>query len=428
MTVTLFLCLIVFVFPSRSAPPIHTQSGQAEKRILRLSDAVRLALLNNPRILSAQKDITIAEQRVKEARSLFFPEVGFGANLTKFDAQRLFLINPDIGPQVLDNRSPDKELLSGRVFLRQSIYSGGRYVHTLQLAQAALKQARARDEAAKMDVLFEVKQLYYRLLMAQEALRLCEERFAQAQAEFAQGQGFSGWEALSAHETLTQMRSECAERRQELHGVQLEFLKTVNLELDVSVSVEAELLQSPVDLELPRAIVWALELRPELQSETYKAQMDAIAVNLAMSERIPTITLLADYEVVGPEFLPDRTNWHTTLSVRFPFSYHFWSQIRQKRAEQRQGELNRAALQDRVRLEVRQAYSAHQFWLQEADSRKKEWERLQALYAREMPGFGRFRRLQALSWLLNSQLRYLEGRTRRWIYQAQLERAVGKEL
>ena len=63
----------------------------------------------------------------------------------------------------------------------------------------------------------------------------------------------------------------------------LDFLKALNLELDTSFSVAGRLEQQSAAVDPQKAALWAMELRPELQAETFRAQMDALAVNLAIS-------------------------------------------------------------------------------------------------------------------------------------------------
>ena len=157
--------------------------------------------------------------------------------------------------------------------------------------------------------------------------------------------------------------------------------------------------------------------------------MDAIAVNLAISRRNPTIFLAGDYELTAQRFPLKNNNWDMTLGITIPFTYDFWSQLKGKRAEQRQGELARAALQDRVRLEVRQAAEALRWWQEEWPRRESQWKKVTALYdeASGKPG-ATLSRLRARDGVLELRLAYLSAVTEHILARARFERAVGREL
>ena len=301
------------------------------ERVLSLEDSIQLALLNNAPLLSSEQDILIAEQRMKEARYLFLPEISLSGHLTRFNADRLFALSPEFGSVLLSPSARDI-LYTGKASLRQSVYAGGRHSHTLNLTYAALQQARTHHETAQMDVVFQAKRVFYQLLYTQEGSRACQERRKEGETLTASPLG--GWDWIESQGILQEIRSRCSQWNHELDLARLEYLRALGLELETRVQVKGELKTNPVNADLNKATVWALDLRPELRSEVFKAQMDAIAVNLAMSRRIPSIIFGADYELVGPDFLPETVNWDATLSIQFPLSYNLWPQIRQRRAEQ----------------------------------------------------------------------------------------------
>ena len=157
--------------------------------------------------------------------------------------------------------------------------------------------------------------------------------------------------------------------------------------------------------------------------------MDAIGVNLAISRRNPTVFLAGDYELTAQRFPLKNNNWDMTLGIRIPFAYDFWSQLKQKRAEQRQGELTRAELQDRVRLEVRQAAETLRWWQEEWPRRESQWKRVSALYDEAADKSGpALSRLRARDGVLELRLAYLSAVTEHILARARFERAVGREL
>lgn len=408
------------------APALKGSPWPEAVRELTLEDAERTAALNNPTLLSAEQDIVVAEQRVKEARFLFYPELGLQASAARYDARYPFALAPEYRSVLLFPSDHDA-IFSGRAYLRQPIYEGGRYMNLLKLAQTALKQAQTRYDAVKLDTGYNTRKVFYRLMLAQELHAAISKR-AEAVAAVLK-RGLSGWERVETEALSAELRARENEARHAEDGARLDLLKNLNLELDTPLHVVGGLTTKTVDIDLDRATLWATELRPELQTETYRAQMDAISINLAIGRRSPTLEMGADYEVTGQRFPLRQNNWDLTVGLKIPFSYDFWTQLKQKRAEQRQGDIKRAEIHDRVRLEVRQAFEDLQFWQREWPAREEEYSRLKILADGVAPSQGLgLPALRAHLGILGAQERWLSAVHEHILARARLERAVGRKL
>ncbi|MBI2362535.1 MAG: patatin-like phospholipase family protein, partial [Elusimicrobia bacterium] len=134
--------------------------------------------------------------------------------------------------------------------------------------------------------------------------------------------------------------------------------------------------------------------------------MDAIAVNLALGRRTPSVLLGMDYELTGQTFPLRQNNWDATVGVRLPFSFDFWTQHHQRLSEQRQSEVRRAELRDRIQLEVRRAYADLMHWQAEWPRREKDWQTLKDLGERAGAAPG------SPAWLESSKLVLSAGAVR----------------
>lgn len=402
-----------------------------------LEEAQRLALLNDARLLTAAQDTIIADERVREAKYQFFPEIGLQASATKYEARypfalggefRNILLFPD-RPGIFRNNDSDS-LYSGRGYFQMTLYEGGRGWSTLKLAQAGQKQARSNHDSVKMDLALSVREAFFRLLLAQERVALTDALLASVE-DAVRGGRLDGWDRVEAEARVAEARGRSSEAAHNLELRRLEFLKILNLELDTPFKLIGTLDAKPVEVDIDKAVLWAMELRPELQSETYKAQMDEISVNLAQQRRIPTVFLASDYELTDSE-LPMRNrlnNWAATVGVRIPISYDYWSQLKQRRAEQRQGQLKRAELQDNVRLQVRRAYADLVYWQKETPLRETQWKRVQSLYDTAARGAGgALGRARSLAGVVDLKLAYLTAVTEQILAVGRFERAVGRRI
>lgn len=390
-----------------------------------LEDAERVAMRNSAKVLSVEQDIIIAQQRVQQAIFQFFPDIGLQASATRYDARYPFALAPEFR-SILLFPSNEAGIYSGRTYLTQTLYAGGRNTNLLHLSQTALKQAQSRYEAVKMNTVYGVRQAFYQLLLDQETFAATSHRLETAQALL--NRSLSGWERIEAEALVSSLRARQSEDEHALELARLNFCKELNLELDTPFHVIGNLQTKPVDIDLNKAIAWAMELRPELQSEVYKAQMDDIAVNLAQGRRIPTVVAAGNYEVTGQEFPLKQNNWDMTIGLKIPFSFDFWAEIREKRAEKRQGEIQRAELQDQVRLEVSQAYDQLEFWQKEWPQREKEYRHLETLAVGARANARGLQPLRAQIALLETQERYLTSLKEHILARAALERAVGRSL
>lgn len=436
---SLALCAVLpFLLAAAPARAQNAGRGGTEKTFT-LEESQRLALLNDARLLTAAQETIIAAERVREAFYQFFPEVGLQASATKYEARYPFSLSGDFrnillfpdSPQIFRNDNTGN-LFSGRGYFQMTLYEGGRDLSTLKLAQAAQKQARSNHESVKMDLVVSVREVFFKLLLAQEQVAAAAA-YLDAIEDAGRTGRLDGWDRVETEARLSEGRAKSSEARHTLSLRRLEFLKSLNIELDTPFRLIGALDTKAVDVDIDKAVLWAMELRPELQSETYKAQMDEISVSLAQSRRIPTIFLASDYELTSTRFPASDTvknnNWAATVGVRIPFSYDYWSQLKQRRAEQRQGQLKRAELQDHVRLQVRRAYADLQYWQSEVPLREAQWRRVQGLYdAAARSAGGALGRVRAVSSVLELKLAYFTAVTEHVLALARFERAVGRRV
>ena len=420
MSALAFLVLLPFTAAAQAPVPVDAQ------RVYTIEEALRLTR-NDPKLQSAEQDVIIAEQRVKEARFQFLPEFGLQASATKYDARYPFSLSED-ARNILLFPSQDENVFSGRGYMRMSLYEGQRGMNTLRLAQAANQQALSNRDSVRLDLAFHVKKAFYELLYAQEETKGADE-LASAVERASAEDGLGVWERIEVEASVGAAAARASEARHQLDAARLAFLRALNLELDTPFRVDGVLETKPVKAEVEKAVVWAMELRPELQSQTYKAQMDAISVNLALGRRYPTLFVGGDYELTDQRFPLKKNNWDVTIGLKVPFSYDYWTQIVRKKAEQRQGQLARAELQDRVRLEVRSAAETVAYWQDEWPRREARYKRVAGLLE---AGAGRpgpaLSKIRARSGLLELKLSHLAAIKEHILARARLERPMGREL
>ena len=85
-----------------STPCLHSE--QLVERTLTLKESINIAISNNQPLLSAALDIKIAKQRLREARSIMFPQLAFDANYSRFETESPLLLSPPLGNTILPQK------------------------------------------------------------------------------------------------------------------------------------------------------------------------------------------------------------------------------------------------------------------------------------------------------------------------------------
>jgi outer membrane protein len=179
--VLLALLLILPAAHAQDTPQIHGYEPSNGVRLvlkgsLSLSKAIRLASQNNPEVLIAHEDTTIAEAEVQIARSARLPIIGLGAAYIL--ANDNFFYTLSTGPGNIPRSSAGEFNLG----LSLPLFTGGRL-------EAQEARAKAQHDASHFDLsasqrasIFAVRQAYYQAVLAQTQEQVYRDYVAQREA------------------------------------------------------------------------------------------------------------------------------------------------------------------------------------------------------------------------------------------------------
>ncbi len=410
-----------------------TVPAQSGKAVLTLEDAVALAVRNSPAALAAEQDIIIARQRVHEARFMAMPQFALSGSLNRVNLEYPAVLGSELGNRYIAP-SAGSEFYSMRAEALQPLYTGGKNTNTLKLAKTAHNQAKVNYDTVRADAALAAKKVFYTLLY-QRRLSASAAGWAARGAELAGAVQKDAFEALEADMLLAALVDQARQAERGSAAAFTDLLRVLNKEPGWQAGIEGEFAVIPVETAAGPSLVTAMETRSELKSEIYKAQMDDIAVNMAMVRRYPTIYLGASYDVNAYKFssLAEQdersSNWLASVSIHFPLSYDIWTQVQQRKAQRRQGELKRAELQDQIRFEIVSAHKEAVFWQEEAEKLRAESEKARSAYERaaraarpSMPA------LRAMSALCSLEGKYLQAVYTQLLARIRLEWAQGRDF
>ena len=332
-----FILLLLF-----AVSPVFAQGVE---RVLTLNECTRLALNINQDILIANETVAYAEQRVNEAKSLYFPKLDLNFNLSRFSNDVATLINSHYLPAtiLLPDGSRDY-FYSTKLALWQPIYNGGRTIATNKLAKINYEKAKTNAEIQKNEIVANVKTQFYKNIALKEKIKIYEEYLSK--------------------KSNANLQEQLDILKHEYELETLELLSLIGLELDTVIDIEGEFDVEKLDLDLQQCILWAYQFRPEIKTTQYQESMDNIGVNLITMEKMPTVMLGASYDWLGDDQENWERDWYVSLNINLPLfeGGAVFSRLKQKKIQARQATIERAKIEDRIKLEVRKAFSEYNFW------------------------------------------------------------------
>ncbi|WP_413853568.1 TolC family protein [Candidatus Ruminimicrobium bovinum] len=319
--------------------------AQKTERILNIEECVKLALNINQDVLIAKEAVFFAEQRVSEARALYYPTLDLNFNLSRFSNDVSTLINSNYLPATILLPEGNRDYFySTKIALWQSIYNGGKTVATNRLAKIQYEKAQTNSEIKKNEVTAQVKTQFYKNIALKEKIDIYKKYLEK-----------------NKNETL-QNQLDILKHQYELET--LELLSLIGLELDTVIDIEGEIKIEKLNLNLQQCILWAYQFRPEIKTTQYQESIDNIGVNLINMEKLPTVMFGASYDWLGDDMDHWERDWYISLNVNVPLfeGGAMFARLKQKKIKARQTTIERAKMEDKIKLEVRKAFSEYNFW------------------------------------------------------------------
>ena len=319
--------------------------AQGVERVLDLKECTKLALNINQDVLIANEAVLYAEQRVSEAKSLYYPKLDLNFNISKFSNDVETLINSHYLPATILLPYGNRDYFySTKLALWQPIYNGGKTMATNKLARINYEKAKTNSEIQKNEVVANVKAQFYKNLALKEKIQIYEDYLSKKKDESLQNQ------------------LDVLEHQYELET--WELLSLIGLELDTVIDIEGTIDVEKLDLDLQQCLLWAYQFRPEIKTTQYQESMDNIGVNLITMEKLPTVMLGASYDWLGDNEENWERDWYVSLNINLPLfeGGAVFSRLKQKKIQARQATIERAKIEDQIKLEVRKAFSEYNFW------------------------------------------------------------------
>lgn len=337
---------------------------------LNLSEAIAVALQNNPDITSAQSLEQSARERVKSSRAEFLPKASTSYSYTRLDNapfQTVGGIRRNVG---------DRDQVHWDVTLTQPLFTGFALSARYTMDQAGAKAREIALEKARQDVVRDVKSAYFEALLARRIETVARDKVTALAAQGKDAQDFYDGGVIPKNDLLksTIALSAALQQLEKARADALIALSRLAMVMGRSLSSDPDLVPvehhvtAPADLSL--LLDEGLQNRPELIIMALNREQAEQSIRLKQSAYYPEIALVGRYEQNGDDpgaRTNDYTNDHnSSVSVRASWTFFEWGRSRAEvagsRHELRSLEETIRAMQDRVSLEIRQEYLNQGVW------------------------------------------------------------------
>jgi outer membrane protein len=343
---------------------------------LSLSQAVARAVTQSEEVLTARAQRDITESQIVQVRAGALPQVNALLTYNRTLAsifEGITLFPPEA--EEPNGENPFADLPFGQpntwvatLQLSQPIYSAGRVSTGLEIARHARRAADMDVLEAEAEITLQVRNSYFRAVLAEAMISIASEAFQLADAQLRQVELFrqqgtvADFDVLVASVERDNLQPGIIEARNARRLAELNLKRLINVPMEQPIVLVTPL--EPAFAELDRAALRsALEERAALRAIDAMIAARRGAVRYARSDRLPTISGNANfsYQAFPSQFSPLDADWRRDWTVGFSASVPIFQgfrtrgAIRQAEAELRQVQLQRALTQQALEVELEAA-------------------------------------------------------------------------
>jgi outer membrane protein TolC len=337
-------------------------------RDLTLTQAVELAIRQNPQILKQKQEIERTRGLVIEVRAQALPRVAVASSYTQQD-ENLIETFP-FGATTLQQDTNWNVSIQAT----QLIYSGGQTNAALRAARIAQDSSLYALRDTIDQVISQTRTEFYQVLLnralitvQEESVRLLSDQLKDQRNRYEAGT-VPRFNVLRAEVELANVQPELIRARNNFEISQLRLAKTLGLEYETQrpgqspLNAVGELVITPRNPSLSESVAMAKERRAflKVQRQSILSQVEQIKVALAGYH--PRINANAGYEIVNRRFSQDLTDNVNGWFFGATGNWNIWDgletygKVKQVRAQLESAKINYDDSVRQVELEVQQAY------------------------------------------------------------------------
>ncbi|MFO7895484.1 MAG: TolC family protein [Candidatus Cloacimonadales bacterium] len=441
------------------------------ERNLSLEESIQLALQNNKELQKAREEMGKYRQEYNIVRANLMPQISLSGG---YNFKRTILpdsaipelpslstmldstatANDQVIAGYIDNgfasfipeAESDEYTLAGSVKLEQAVFLGGKLINGIKIARKLYTLEEKKYYLSEQNLIFETQDKYYQTKLAGEVAKIQGEalEFAELyyqQVSDMQQQGMvSEYDKLRAELEVKKMQPQVLEAEKNAKLALQSFANHLNIEeveLNLTDGISLPQMQ---EIDLESALARALKNRMELELSEIGVEVGKVNLRYEKGNFLPNIGITAEYNYFGTDQSKiEADDWGSSYSVGIGFSMPLFTgfsnnaKIKKARHSLQQSRLDHQALQEMIRLDVRNSYLQWQADLEKVDTQVQNqelaemgWQIAQARYENQISN--QLEVIDAQLQMKTAKLNYMNARYAAAISYQRLQKAMGKDL
>ncbi len=360
----MILCCPAFVFadqikditPSTDADMSEVISGSVSHTVdMTLENCIKIALGNNPEILSAFQDILINDSQIKQIWSNYFPLISWQTSWSHIKQLQLsdaFNFNLEYEYYIL-----------GQISLQQMLYDFGVTQNEATIARLGYESSKKSFGAVVNNVIYQTKSAYYQLLYSYQAEKVAQMNVDNYQAFYNQAKalytiGFNPKiDVTIAQVNLSKAKMSLISAKNLINTSAAKLNNIMGVPYIEKYNIKGELNYNPLNINFEDTVRIALQSRPELKKAQIEVEKANQNVKLAKKAYFPTFDAQGQYQE-GGKYWTSNNGWQIGLYLNFPIINGMLinNQIKQAKYQYDKELANAKTVQNNIYLEIQTSY------------------------------------------------------------------------
>ncbi|MEW5745609.1 MAG: TolC family protein [Nitrospirota bacterium] len=290
-----------------------------------LSEALEIALRDNPGIRASGADVAIADYGIDAARAEKMPKIDFFSNAVRYRYPAP--VTPISGSPLEGAGFPefDTTIYDLGAYLTLPLYRGGRLDRAVTIAEIDRAIAQDMFRMSRQDLVYNVTSVFYKIYQLEELLEA--NRASVRQLEAHQRDVALFFEAGTVPRIeLLKTETELAHARQNVLAIENSLESAFTLlkalmgieEMTRTISVVRETAVDEAYPPLEKGVERAFSQRPDYRAMLKRLRVAEEQIALARGRRLPFVSVSSEYAGRSGDELSFKENWNLALRLTMP--------------------------------------------------------------------------------------------------------------
>lgn len=344
------------IIPSTGKDMAKVVSGSVSyNEDMTLDNCIKIALGNNPEILSSFEDILVNDTKIKQIWSNYFPQISWQTSWSHIKQLQLsdaFNFNLEYEYYIL-----------GQISLQQLLYDFGVTQNQATIQRLGYESSKKTFAGVVNDVIYKTKNAYYELLYSYEAEKVAQMNVDNYQAFYNQAKalytiGFNPKiDVTIAQVNLSKAKMSLISAKNLINTSTAKLNNVMGVPYIEKYNIKGELKYNPLNMSFTDMVKIASESRPELKRAQIEVEKALQNVKLQKKAYFPQLEFDGQYQEGGKSWTSNN-GWNIGLYLNFPIinGAMIYNQIKEANHLYNKELAKAKTTQNNVYLEIQTSY------------------------------------------------------------------------